>query len=95
MRAQSLSDELLEEVRLLANAETETQSCCQSLLAGQPGTDRLDEPHLRQLETAHHATSLCRAAFSLGTPLCYIAWRVRAAGGESQKVFSQSRPGHS
>ena len=43
--AQSLSDELLEEVRLLANIESETQKLLRVVLAGQPAlADRLNEP---------------------------------------------------
>lgn len=87
--AQSLSDELLEEVRLLANAETETRKLLPVVLAGQPElADRLDLPHLRQLK--QRITLRCTVLpFSLEDTAAYIAWRIRAAGGESQKVFSR------
>ena len=43
--AQSLSDELLEEIRLLANTETATEKLLPLVLAGQPELrDRLNEP---------------------------------------------------
>src|SRR5262245_21967890 len=49
--AQSLSAELLEEVRLLANSETTTQKLLPLVLVGQPELrDRLNEPGLRQLK---------------------------------------------
>ena len=49
--AQSLPYELLEEVRLLANLETDTEKLLPVVLAGQPElADRLNEPSLRQLK---------------------------------------------
>src|SRR5262245_46317303 len=49
--AQSLSDELLEEIRLLANIETPDQKLLPLVLAGQPElSDRLEQPELRQLK---------------------------------------------
>ena len=49
--AQSLPHELLEEIRLLANMETDTQKLLPVVLAGQPElADRLNEPALRQLK---------------------------------------------
>ena len=49
--AQSLSDELLEEVRLLANIETASEKLFQVVLAGQPELGvRLNQPGLRQLK---------------------------------------------
>ena len=49
--AQSLSDELLEEIRLLANSETATEKLLPVILAGQPELrDRLNDSRLRQLK---------------------------------------------
>ena len=49
--AQSLPYELLEEIRLLANIETNTEKLLPLVLAGQPElADRLNEPSLRQLK---------------------------------------------
>ena len=43
--AQSLSSELLEEIRLLANSETATEKLLPLVLAGQPELrERLNEP---------------------------------------------------
>src|SRR5207244_12092663 len=48
--AQSLSDELLEEVRLLANIETPTEKLLPLVLAGQPElAARLNESGLRKM----------------------------------------------
>src|SRR4029077_7764883 len=49
--SQSLSDELLEEIRLLANIETTTEKLLPVVLIGQPElADRLNQPNLRQLK---------------------------------------------
>ena len=49
--AQSLPNELLEEVRLLANVETLDEKVFPVVLAGQPElADRLNEQSLRQLQ---------------------------------------------
>lgn len=49
--AQNLSDEVLEEIRMLTNLETFTEKLLQIVLVGQPELDRkLDSPHLRQLK---------------------------------------------
>ena len=48
--AQSLSHELLDQVRLLSNLETDDRKLLQIVLMGQPELrDRLDDPALRQL----------------------------------------------
>jgi len=48
--AQNLSDEALEQVRLLTNLETARQKLMQIVLLGQPELrDKLAQPHLRQL----------------------------------------------
>ena len=49
--AQDLSDELLEEIRLLSNLETDRSRLIQIVLMGQPEFEQtLDQPHLRQLK---------------------------------------------
>ena len=49
--AQALPDEILEEIRLLANMETPTGKLLPVVLAGQPElAARLNEPGLRQLK---------------------------------------------
>ena len=86
--AQGLSVELLEEIRLLANIETATEKLLPLVLAGQPELrDRLNEPGLRQLK--QRITLRCEIApFSLAETGAYIAWRVRTAGGDAEKLFT-------
>lgn len=87
--AQSLSSELLEEVRLLANAETSTEKLLPVVLAGQPELrDRLNEPGLRQLK--QRVTLRCEiSAFTLHETAAYIALRIRTAGGEAARLFTR------
>ncbi len=48
--AQNLSEQLLEEIRLLTNLETSTEKLLQIVLSGQPELDeKLNRPQLRQL----------------------------------------------
>jgi general secretion pathway protein A len=87
--AQSLSVELLEEVRLLANIETATQKLLPLVLAGQPElADRLNDPALRQLK--QRVALRCEIApFDLQETAAYIATRVRTAGGDASRLFTR------
>src|SRR3954470_3748231 len=87
--AQSLSVELLEEVRLLANIETATQKLLPLILAGQPElAERLNDPVLRQLK--QRVALRCEIApFDLQETAGYIAMRVRTAGGEASRLFTR------
>jgi type II secretory pathway predicted ATPase ExeA len=87
--AQSLSDELLEEIRLLANIETTTEKLLPLVLAGQPELKgRLNEPQLRQLK--QRVTLRCEIVpLSLQETSAYIAFRIRAAGGDAVKLFTR------
>jgi general secretion pathway protein A len=87
--AQSLSIELLEEVRLLANIETATQKLLPLVLAGQPElSERLNDPALRQLK--QRVALRCEIApFDLHETAAYIATRVRTAGGEASRLFTR------
>jgi general secretion pathway protein A len=87
--AQSLSSELLEEIRLLANTETATEKLLSLVLAGQPELrDRLNENELRQLK--QRVTLRCEiAAFTLQETAAYIASRIRTAGGDAAKLFTR------
>ena len=87
--AQSLSYELLEEVRLLSNIETPTQKLLNVVLAGQPElAERLNEPGLRQLK---QRISLRCELTSLDLPetAAYVAGRLRIAGGSPAAIFSR------
>jgi general secretion pathway protein A len=87
--AQSLSLELLEEVRLLANVETATEKLLPLVLAGQPElADRLNDPVLRQLK--QRVALRCELArFELPETASYIASRIRTAGGDASRLFTR------
>jgi general secretion pathway protein A len=87
--AQSLTLELLEEVRLLANIETPNEKLLPLVLAGQPRLgERLEEPELRQLK--QRVTLRCELApLELTETASYIATRVTRAGGVPSRLFSQ------
>jgi type II secretory pathway predicted ATPase ExeA len=87
--AQSLSFELLEELRLLANIETATQKLLPLVLAGQPALRaRLNEPELRQLK--QRVALRCEIApLDLSQTAAYIATRVSIAGGEASRLFTR------
>jgi general secretion pathway protein A len=86
--AQSLSVEMLEEVRLLANIETPSAKLLPLVLAGQPELSiRLEAPNLRQLK--QRVTLRARLEpFELADTAGYIASRIRTAGGRSERMFT-------
>ena len=87
--AQTLSHELLEEVRLLANIETSTEKLLPLVLAGQPElSDRLEDVGLRQLKQ-RVALRCTIAPFELAETASYIAHRIRIAGGEAARAFTR------
>jgi len=87
--AQSLGLDLLEEIRLLANAETATEKLLPVVLAGQPELrDRLNDPSLRQLK--QRVALRCEIApFALQDTAAYIAARIKHAGGEAARLFTR------
>ena len=87
--AQSLSYELLEEIRLFANCETEEEKLLPVVLAGQPElSGRLNEVGLRQLK--QRVTLRCELRpLKLEETAMYIATRVKAAGGDASKIFTR------
>jgi general secretion pathway protein A len=87
--AQSLSLELLEEVRLLANFETDDAKLLSVILAGQPElSDRLTDPSLRQLKQ-RVALRCDLRPLTLPETAAYMAGRIRAAGGVGAQVFTR------
>ena len=87
--AQSLSDQVLEEIRFLTNLETSTEKLLQVVLSGQPELEeRLRQPHLRQLR--QRITVRCRTSpLSLEETQGYIAERLRIAGAGNGPLFSR------
>jgi general secretion pathway protein A len=86
--AQSLSFEILEEIRLLGNIETSKRKLLNIVLSGQPELgDRLNDPSLRQLK--QRVALRCELApFSVEEAAAYIAGRIRIAGGAPEKLFT-------
>lgn len=87
--AQRLSDDLLEEVRLLANVETDTEKLLPLVLLGQPElAARLNQPALRQLK--QRVALRCEIApLTLQETAGYIAHRIRNAGGDAARLFTR------
>ena len=87
--AQSLSSELLEEIRLLANTETATEKLLSVVLAGQPELrDRLNEVDLRQLK--QRVTLRCEIRpFTVQETAAYIAGRIKMSGGDAARLFTR------
>lgn len=85
--AQNLSPEVLEQVRLLTNLETETQKLLQIILIGQPELrEMLDRTELRQL--AQRVTGRYHLdPLSVDESASYIRHRLRVAGATSD-IFS-------
>jgi general secretion pathway protein A len=86
--AQSLSVEMLEEIRLLTNLETVNEKLLQIVLAGQPELElKIKTPELRQL--SQRISLRCKTFALTPEETCeYIAQRMRQAGGGEQQVFT-------
>jgi len=87
--AQSLSHELLEEIRLLTNLETDDEKLLPVILAGQPElSDRLNETGLRQLKQ-RIVLRCALAPLDLHETAAYIAGRIRIAGGDPVRLYTR------
>ena len=87
--AQSAPLDMLEEIRLLANIETEDEKLLTVILAGQPElANRLNEQSLRQLKQRIALRCELRPLTTAETP-AYIAGRIRAAGGVAAHLFTR------
>jgi general secretion pathway protein A len=86
--AQNLSDELLEELRLLSNLETTKDKLLQIVLMGQPELEeKLEHPELRQLK--QRIALRCRLApLKSGEVNQYIDSRLNAVGYDGKELFS-------
>jgi general secretion pathway protein A len=87
--AQDLTDELLEQVRLLSNLETDEHKLLQIVLLGQPELrDRLNKHHLRQLRqritVRYHLRSLSRYEVSR-----YVQHRLEVSGAKRGPHFTR------
>lgn len=87
--AQDLSNELLEQVRLLSNLETDDRKLLQIVLMGQPELrDRLNAHGLRQLRqritVRYHLNPLRRAEVAQ-----YVQHRLQVSGARGAPYFTQ------
>jgi len=87
--AQNLTDELLEQVRLLSNLETDDRKLLQIILFGQPELrDRLNNPRLRQLRqritVRYHLPPLKRYEV-----IQYVQHRLHVSGGNGTPYFTR------
>ena len=87
--AQSLSNELLEELRMLTNIETHSEKLVTLVLVGQPQlADRLNDERLGQLK--QRVELRCTLTpFDLAETVMYIRNRVRIAGGDAVQMFTR------
>jgi general secretion pathway protein A len=85
--AQNLTDEVLEEIRMLTNLETFTEKLLQIILVGQPELEqKLKQPQLRQLR--QRLTLRARThPLSLEETKSYVQQRLRIAGSNGQTIF--------
>jgi len=86
--AQDLPWELLEQIRLLSNLETDQRKLLQIVLIGQPELrDKLDDPVLRQLRqritVRYHLPPLSRLETEY-----YVQFRLQVAGANGRPDFS-------
>jgi general secretion pathway protein A len=85
--AQNLSEELLEEIRMMTNVESSTEKLLQIVLVGQPELEqKIKQPQLRQLR--QRITLRARTfPLSLGETKLYVNQRLRIAGSNGQQLF--------
>jgi general secretion pathway protein A len=87
--AQNLTEDLLEQIRLLSNIETDDRKLLQIVLLGQPELrERLNSPRLKQLRqritVRYHLASLTRTEMAQ-----YIQHRLELAGAMGVPYFSK------
>ncbi|OQC04697.1 MAG: putative peptidoglycan binding domain protein [Candidatus Hydrogenedentes bacterium ADurb.Bin101] len=87
--AQNLSPQVLEQIRLLSNIETDSEKLLQIILIGQPElAEKLQLQELRQLNqritARYHLKSL-----NMPETLEYIAYRLYVAGGKKRVDFTR------
>lgn len=88
--AQNLSPEILEQLRLISNLETEDDKLIQIVLAGQPElSSLLDLPELRQLNQRISVRYRLRS-MSMDETRTYIRHRMVVAGESGGVVFSRT-----
>jgi type II secretory pathway predicted ATPase ExeA len=85
--AQNLSDDVLEEIRMMTNLETFTEKLLQIVLVGQPELEqKLKQPQLRQLRQRLTLRAKTHP-LSIEETKAYIGQRLRIAGSNGQQIF--------
>ncbi len=97
--AQNLSDEVLEEIRMLSNLQTDEEMLLQIMIVGQPNLrDKIQDPRLEQfaqrISVSYHLSAMTHEETG-----AYIAHRLEKVGGSStifsvefiEKIFEISR----
>ena len=85
--AQNLSDEVLEEIRMLTNLETFTEKLLQIVLVGQPELEvKLKQPQLRQLRQRLTLRAKTHP-LTLEETKAYIQQRLKIAGWNGAPIF--------
>lgn len=85
---QNLSEEVLEEVRMLTNLETFTEKLLQIVLVGQPELEqKLKLPQLRQLRQRLTLRAKTHP-LTLDETQAYVQQRLRIAGSNGQQIFT-------
>jgi len=91
--AQNLSEEVLEEIRMLTNLETFTEKLLQIVLVGQPELEqKLKQPQLRQLRQRLTLRAKTHA-LTLEETRAYVQQRLRIAGSNGQQIFEPEAVG--
>lgn len=85
--AQNLSDDVLEEIRMLSNLQTDDELLLQIMIVGQPQLrDKISDPRLEQF-AQRIAVSYHLSALTFEETGEYIGYRIQKAGGDD-KLFS-------
>jgi general secretion pathway protein A len=85
--AQNLTDEVLEEIRMLTNLETFTEKLLQIVLVGQPELEtKLKQPQLRQLRQRLTLRAKTHP-LTIEENKAYVQQRLRIAGSDGRQIF--------
>jgi type II secretory pathway predicted ATPase ExeA len=85
--AQNLTDEVLEEIRMLTNLETFTEKLLQIVLVGQPELEtKLKQPQLRQLRQRLTLRAKTHP-LTIEESKAYVQQRLRIAGSDGRPIF--------
>jgi general secretion pathway protein A len=88
--AQTLEDNVLEELRLLSNLETSKEKILQIVLSGQPELEeKLRHPNLRQLRQRIGVRATLKPMRS-DEIRAYVETRLRSAGSQKAELFTQA-----